>query len=67
MPGAWVSWSGTSVLKTVEPKPKPADLTGLMVDRFSGVVRCFGVQLRVVINGNVKVTFSFIFHFHPFT
>jgi hypothetical protein len=29
---------------------------------------CFGVQLRVVINGNVKVkvTFSFIFHFHPF-
>jgi hypothetical protein len=25
----------TIVLKTVEPKPKPAGLTGLMVDRFA--------------------------------
>jgi hypothetical protein len=25
------------VLKTVEPKPKPAGLTGLMVDRFKPV------------------------------
>jgi hypothetical protein len=29
--------SETSVLKTVEPEPEPAGLTGLMVDRFKSV------------------------------